>query len=394
MVRILFASDSHLNKHYARMTPDQLGRRRARLRAGWEATIAAAVDGGCDIYIHGGDLFDGPNPRSFEMTRAVLGFKRLREAGIIAFTLGGNHDIPRTRGGEEAPQEVLAATDLAVAFTRGLTWWTGSIRGVRVAVGGLAPDATIPADEDPLARVDIAPPAADVVVLATHHAVEGTLPEGALEPVIRLETIHSLSGRVHALLVGHVHGAVGFEVGAVQVVFPGPTERMSFGELDVRPGYAILEAQTNPAALRVTRHRLAPQPMRRFRVRAENIPAAGPNDWLADQIRAHSDPDQILQLRLEGTIDRATFHELHFHELARLGAAWNFFFDLDRHGLVVADGSAPLPITSSGRPSPAREIHRAARARMDTAGGDERGLLEEAARLALATYGGDSVVES
>ncbi|MFQ5596016.1 MAG: DNA repair exonuclease, partial [Anaerolineae bacterium] len=67
MVHIVFTADNHLNKYYAKMSPDQLAQRRQRLREAWAQTVDYAVRERAHIYLHGGDLFDSPNPRTSEL---------------------------------------------------------------------------------------------------------------------------------------------------------------------------------------------------------------------------------------------------------------------------------------------------------------------------------------
>ena len=152
-VRIVFASDSHLNKHYGRMTPDQLATRRARLRAALGQTVDFAIDERAHLYVHGGDLFDGPNPRAVEIMWVAEQFQRLADAGVRTFLIGGNHDIPKTRHHGATPQRVFDAVRLAHTFTRpsAVDWQVVNVDGARVAIGGLPPDPRLGADDDPFA---------------------------------------------------------------------------------------------------------------------------------------------------------------------------------------------------------------------------------------------------
>lgn len=141
MLKIVFAADSHLNKHYARMTPDQLMARRQKLREGWEQSVDYAIREHAQIYIHGGDLFDNPNPRATELVWTAGQFQRLADAGVQSLLIGGNHDIPKTRHLGATPQRLFDAVRLAHVFTRstGVDWWTAEVGGLRLAVGGLPP---------------------------------------------------------------------------------------------------------------------------------------------------------------------------------------------------------------------------------------------------------------
>lgn len=393
MATIVFASDSHLNKHYARMTPDQLAERRQHLRAGLAQTVDYALAERADVYIHGGDLFDGPNPRAVELMWTAGQLKRLADAGIQTLLIGGNHDIPKSREAGATPQRLYEVVRLAHVFTRdtAVDWWTADIGGVRVAIGGLPPDPRLPLDADPLTLLvePLAPPEADARILITHYAVEGRLHPLAEEPTIRTESIAALAGVVDCVLVGHVHDAVDAEVAGVKVVFPGPTERLSFGELDVRCGFVRLDIERSPDGVRLdARHiHIDPQPMRREVVRAGDLPADDPTAWLVARIRAVSAPDQILQLKLDGPLPRAAYQALRVREAWEVGNDLNFYFDLDRRGLTVEAEAGE--VRGAGERVSARGELASVADQLRAAAEDpaERALLEEARALVLARYG-------
>lgn len=393
MPTIVFASDSHLNKHYARMTPDQLSERRARLRAGLRQTIDYALAQRADLYIHGGDLFDTPNPRAVELVWAAEHFQRLADAGVQSLLIGGNHDIPKTRHAGATPQRLFETMRAARVFTRPteVEWWTGEVDGVRLAVGGLPPDPRLTPDDDPLALLEapIEPPPADVRLLVTHYALEGRLHPLAEEATIAKDSIAALAGTVDAVLIGHIHEGADLRIGDVRVIFPGPTERLGFGEMDVRCGFARLDIDPRTKELVVKHIHLDPQPMKRETVRAADVDPAAPTEWIAERLRAVSAPDLILQLRIEGLLDREAYQRLRPRDLLLIGNELNFYFDLDRRGLVVHDGSeAAAARAGSERISPRAEIALVADAFMaETEDAEERAVLAEARALLLDRYG-------
>lgn len=398
MAHLVFASDSHLNRRYARMSPDQLADRRARLRAAWKQSVDFAIEQGADVYLHGGDLYDSPNPRAAELVWTAGEFQRLRDAGVRAMLIGGNHDVPKTRLQGDTPQRLFDAVRLATVFTSSsaVTWHALEIRGTRIAVGGLPPDPRLGPDDDPLSSLQapIAPPPADLVVLITHYAVEGLLHPLAEEAVIRRSTIGDLSDRVDVLLVGHLHEGHDLDVGGVRVIFPGPTERLSFGELDARPGFLSLRITgTRPCDVRVRHVAIAPQPMRREIVRAADLPADDPTAHLIGLVRTLSHPDQILQLRLDGPLARETYQALRFLDVQDVGRASNFYFDLDRHRLTVSAGPQVTPSTTAHRGiRPRDEIAAVADAlAREAASEPNRALIEEARGLALERYGSPDI---
>jgi predicted phosphodiesterase len=394
MVRIVFAADSHLNRRYARMSPDQLAARRGHLRAGWQQSVDFAIAEAADYYVHGGDLFDSPNPRAVELVWSAGQFQRLHDAGVQVLLIGGNHDIPKTKQQGATPQRLFDAVRLAHVFTRSnaVEWHTSEVRGTRIAFGGLPPDPRLGPGDDPLDRVSepIVPPAADFVVLLTHYAVEGLLHPLAEEATIRRASVAALAGRVDYLFAGHLHEGHDLDIGGVRVLFPGPTERMSFGELNARPGFAVLAVDGGrPCDVTVRQVRINPQPMLRETVSASDFPSDDPTGYLASLVRRLSAPDQILQLRLEGPLPRSVYQALRFLDVWHVGNELNFYFDLDRHKLTVAAPDAPELSSSGGeRISPRGEIGRVADGFARSASSDEeRAIIDEARSKALERYG-------
>ncbi len=389
MIRLVFTADNHINKHYGRMTPDQLNHRRARLRDAWQTTVNFALEQGADVYLHGGDLFDSPNPRPADWLPVVRELKRLQRANIPVFMIGGNHDVPRSKTDGVTPQRIYGEIGLANVFTRvsAVEWETLDINGLRLAIGGLPFDPRLAAGEDPLADINgLLPPAGvDFAVLMLHYAIEGCLLPDVNEPIIPKQTIADLSD-IDLVLVGHIHERRVMQIGDVTVAFSGPTERMSFGELGVKAGF--VEALLNHDGVKVRHHNTPVQPMRRDVLRTTDLPTDNPTDALREHIKAQSDPQQIYQLRLEGPLAADMYKRMRWWEIERLGMDLNFYFDLDRRPAYLVQ-TDQLPVGTGGeRVDPRQEI-RAIAASMwnDTEDEQERALIDAARDTVLVRLG-------
>lgn len=389
MVHIVFTADNHLNKYYAKMSPDQLARRRQRLRNAWAQTVDYAIQERAHIYLHGGDLFDSPNPRTSELVWVARQFQRLREAGILICVIGGNHDVPKSRLGGATPQRIYNEVQVAHCFTRTteVEWITHTVDGTRIAIGGLSPDPRLGPDDDPLDGVLINPPEADVVLLMAHYGVEGTLHPAIEEPQLSKARIAALEG-IDYLLIGHVHEQRTMTIGEVTVCFPGPTERMTFGELEAPTGFLTLRFHGRPPNLKPEIHHIPVevQPMRRLEIRTTDLPAHDPTGYIIERLRAVSHPDQLLLCRIEGPLSRDVYHRLRFFDIWQLGNELNFFFDLDRRGVTVQALELPELGHAVERISPRQEVRRIASALAADADDEERALIQEAEALILERW--------
>jgi DNA repair exonuclease SbcCD nuclease subunit len=218
-----------------------------------------------------------------------------------------------------------------------------------------------------------------------HYGVEGTLHPGAEEPLLSKASIAKLEGIVDYLLVGHVHERRTMKIGEVTVCFPGPTERMSFGEMDLKTGFLSMKVQGGrPNVKSQVKHiRTAVQPMRRLDIRTTDLPANDPTEYVIQRLRSASDPEQMLLCRIEGPLPRDVYHKLRFFDIWALGNELNFYFDLDRRGVRVQALEVPDVGHAVERVSSRQEIRRVARALAQEAGDEERSLIEEAEALIL-----------
>ena len=393
MIRIVFTADNHLNKYYAKMTADQLARRRQRIREAWAQTVDFAIEKRAHFYLHGGDLFDTPTPRTSELVWVARQFQRLQDAGIAIYAIGGNHDVPKMRIEGATPHRIYDEVRVARVFTRTtrVEWAVHEIDGTVIAIGGLAPDPRLGREDDPLEGVEIAPPEADVVLLLMHYAVEGTLHYEANEPLLSKTAIAGLQG-IDYLLMGHVHQKHHLEIGGVTACFPGPTERMSFGELEVPTGFLFMKFDgKRPVRASIRRRRVDPQPMQRIEVRTTDLPPDDPTGYVFERIRAVSHPDQLLQCCLKGPLSREVYHRLRTFDIWRLGNELNFYFDLDHRGIEVRGEADPDVGFSAERVSPRQEIERVAAALAAEAEDvEERELIEAAKDLVLERYRGEA----
>lgn len=439
---MVVTADNHLGRHYDRMFSQKLEERRAWLRRGFGAAVEHALEQRAHLFLQVGDLFDSPEPRNVERQFVAESLARLREAGVRCLGIGGNHDTPRSRNGHSmsTPQATYArlgglrllgefrTEDVAPEVWRGgipcrphVFWGSGGggrasalrrgiegqhtrgkapspqssvfgprldeetleIEGIRVAVAGMPPDPTAPAGSDPLEGLEWRPNA-DIALLLLHGSLEGHVYPGAPEPIVRRATVEGLEG-VDYLLMGHVHRFAAFCWGGKTVIVPGATERMTFAEMEVTPGFVYLEAEPG----RLVGLQQVPvdcQPRLQLAIPTSDLAEGDPAETLKERLETECRRDAMVRVRLEGPISRQRYHDLRLREVAEFGAARSFFFDLDTTGLYVEDERYATS-ARGGRLSQREELIRFARERREEADDlRERDLIDEALRLILDEY--------
>lgn len=251
-----------------------------------------------------------------------------------------------------------------------------------MAVGGIAPDPTLPAGSDPLEGVEWRPDA-DLSILMVHGSLQGHIYPGAPEPIIQRKSVEQLG--IDCLLVGHVHRFATFRWGRTTVVVPGATERMTFGETDVRPGFVYLESAPG-RQVDVTHVPVEPQPRRQVTIQSADLDGDDPAAELMGRLEGTCDREALVRISLEGPITRQRYHDLRLRDVAEFGASRCFFLDLDTTGLYVEDDLPRGEVARSGRLSPREELVRYGEEVREAFPEEERDLVDEAMRLILSEY--------
>ena len=107
-MRVAAVGDAHLGRsYYPVTTPEGVNQRERDFELAFEAAVDAALGEEPDLVVWLGDVFDHPRPtyRSFRV--AQRGLARIREHGVAAVVISGNHDTPRLPG-TGSPYSALA----------------------------------------------------------------------------------------------------------------------------------------------------------------------------------------------------------------------------------------------------------------------------------------------
>lgn len=232
-MRIAHLADTHLgHRRFSHRGEDGINICEADVYRVFGEAIDKSIAAEAEAVVHAGDLFDAYHPTTRALGVALDGFAKLREAGIPAIVIAGNHSTPRHR--DDA--HVFA---LLERFGVEVIW--SEPRTVRL--GGLAVHG-IPHrnDAQALARhiADASPdPGADINVLALHVGLDN-VPDGAyeassveLDPEVLDDTV-----TFDYVALGHLHRRLAISANAC---WAGSLERMTFGDRAKRKGFVIVD---------------------------------------------------------------------------------------------------------------------------------------------------------
>jgi len=193
--------------------------------------VDAILEREVDLVIHSGDVFDSVRPA----THVIIGFLKqtariTARAGIPYLVAAGNHETPRLRT-TTAALEYANLVNAISAHGFDLDYELIEVDGVGVGVtlvphGAVFGTGAVTPERD-----------ADVNVLVTHGMVPGLEAKQHEMGEANLQS-SMISGGFDYVALGHYHE---FHEHKPNAYYAGATERFGFGEVESKPGFAIVE---------------------------------------------------------------------------------------------------------------------------------------------------------
>ena len=301
--RILHIADSHIGSQLPGRPRVVAPRRGDDLVSSYRRGLHRALEHGCQLVIHAGDVFDRPNPGSHAIAAAAEPLMRLAAAGVQVVIIPGNHErgqLPETLLLAH-PNIHILATPRTVAFEVG---------DCRVAVTGF-PNLCGGADRrfaETIEQTGWRRAEADVRVLVVHETFEsatcgpGTFRFRSGDNVVKRDQIPPEFDYVAA---GHIHRhqALATPGDGPPIVYAGSCDRVSFAELNESKGVVLLDLGRD-LAWRFVEHAVRPMVLAPV-----DISGMSRDDVLdrLDELVDGLPPRAISQLRLTGTTRAGAF---------------------------------------------------------------------------------------
>src|SRR4051812_48470856 len=121
-MRVAAIGDAHLGRSYYSFTTEGgVNQRERDFEQSFEEAVDLALAQEPDLVVWLGDVFDHPRPtyRSFRVAQRAL--TKIRDHGIHAVVITGNHDTPRLPG-TGSPYSALADTFPEMSFAHRLQY--------------------------------------------------------------------------------------------------------------------------------------------------------------------------------------------------------------------------------------------------------------------------------
>ncbi len=377
VVRIVCTADNHLDlsgkkQKYGARKYD----RRKDFRKSFEFIIDSAIECNADLFLHGGDLFDGMTPTNSTRAWTMRQFKRLSDAGISVFVVGGHHDTPRGVTTGVSPLKTHGDSGHIVFFENPSepSSHTLDVNGQSVQVVGIGFNQTLYSDQNPL-DVPIPKPECNLNILLLHYPIIGFSGFIGDEPKIDSKT---LPKGYQLVVVGHFHSAQYKKIRGSTVVYPGSSERVDFNEEGGDKSFSVVEVDESGSI--TVEH----MPIETRTLQTETI-RISPDDDIDELVRKRmnelGNPEIVFRFRLEGTIPAETLASYHRSSLQREGDKLFFKTFLDEKDLII---ERPGQVEVINTASPFEQLMNYFDEKLKEAEvGDARELIEDARQLCI-----------
>ena len=236
-MKVAALGDAHLGRAYLPYTTEEgVNQRERDFELSFEAAVQLALDQEPELVVWLGDVFDHPRPtyRSFRV--ALRGLARIRDHGVPAVVISGNHDTPRLPG-KGSPYSALADVFPDVHFAHRLAYERIEIPGL--VVHAVPQMLTVEATLDALDEADRRRSLDRSNLLLTHPRIPQVEPRYA-----DINEIEVDAGRLRSdlVLLGHYHFHTKV---ADRMWYAGSTDTFSFADDPEAPkGVVVLDTDT------------------------------------------------------------------------------------------------------------------------------------------------------
>jgi DNA repair exonuclease SbcCD nuclease subunit len=236
-MKVAALGDAHLGRsYYSFVTPEGVNQRERDFELSFDAAVDLALAQRPDVIVWLGDVFDHPRPtyRSFRLAQRALA--RIRDDGVPAVVITGNHDTPRLPG-TGSPYSVLADTFPDVHFAHRMAYERFELPGL--TVHAVPQMLTVEATLAALDEADRARSLDRTNLLLTHPRVPQVEPSHA--DINEIE-VDARALRSDLVLLGHYHFHVRVSPG---IWYAGATDTFSFADDPEKPkGIVVLDTET------------------------------------------------------------------------------------------------------------------------------------------------------
>ncbi|MGA2683215.1 MAG: exonuclease SbcCD subunit D [Candidatus Bathyarchaeia archaeon] len=333
----MHCNDTHLDKNFSISNISKAIQRKEDLNNNFSKVVDYAVKNKPDVFLMAGDVFDKILPTNASRVFLTQEIKRLKDANIAVFIIGGNHDVPRFGVSPTLAIDVLDSAGIATVFSRSdiIQKKKLTIKGKTICVSGRS-YYTLFEGANPLKDTEV-PLDGDYNILMIHGSLQGlnvasSVPEMAYQNPFQADDIKN---GLNYLALGHFHNHFEREHMGCKIVNPGSTEKLTWAEINDEKGFVWAELNGSETTTEFIKLDTRLMETNELTLSKNETYTKGIKQYVLDFLSKTTNPEKILKLSLNGIISQEQYNQLKINEL--LTACNDKFFNLqiDRKDLEL-----------------------------------------------------------
>lgn len=336
-LQLLHCSDLHLDKSFNIPNLVRAQQRKEDLNQNFSSIVEYAIENKPDIFLVTGDVFDKILPTNASRVFATQEVRRLSDANIAVFMIGGNHEVPRFGVSPSLAIDVLGSAGIATVFSRSdaVQKRILNVEGKTICVSGRS-YYTQSEGANPLKDVEI-PCDGDYNILMIHGSLQG-LDVASSNPEMSHENpflADDIKKGLNYLALGHFHNHFEREYIDCTIANPGSLEKLSWAEINDEKGFVWAELNGSETSTEFVKLRTRPMETSELTLSKDETYSQDIKDHILDFLSRLSDKEKMLKINLRGVLSQEQYGQLKINEI--LNACKDLFFHLiiDRKELEV-----------------------------------------------------------
>jgi len=334
-IQLVHCSDIHLDKNFNYGDLQRSDQRRKDIENNFEKIVEFTLKEKPDLFLISGDIFDKVNPSNSSRSFLVKQIRSIHEAGILAFLIGGNHDVPKM-GLQILAIDILESAGLATVFSDSTNFQEKTIKDIDTQIVGKS-FFTKNQNQNPFQNFNIKKKAKYQVCLI-HGSLLGmnvSTPNPHDSQYNPFGTT-DINSSIDYLALGHYHNNFERDTSTTKICNPGSIDCLNWSESQDQKGFAFVELNNENRQIS-----FISLETRKFQTKEISLDRSisDVNDYIINQIKDDANSDEIIKIIVKGIISQEQQKTFKISNLARDVNKLYFHADFD----------FPLEIENIGR---------------------------------------------
>lgn len=281
-----------------------------------------------DLFLISGDVFDKILPTNSARVYLTKEIRRLKEAEIEVFMIGGNHEVPRFGISPSLAIDVLGSAGIATVFSRSdiIQKKKLTVEGKKVNVAGRSYFTQFEGT-NPLENVEI-PVEGYFNILMIHGSLQGLNVSSSVSEMSNQNPFKAddIKPGLNYLALGHFHNSFEREYLNCKIVNPGSIEKLSISEIYDEKGFVWADLSKKEVKTKFIKLETRPMETAELTLSKDENYLPNIKEFILDFLTKLSKQNKVLKVSLRGLISQQQYGELKINEL--LAASKDLFFQL------------------------------------------------------------------